>query len=111
MGLSLKGEWSLVLVYILGWFFNIVGEELWFRSYILPRQELAFGKAAWLVNGFMFTFNHLWQPWILIAILPASLLLAYVVQRRRNTWIGIIQHGLVNLSLVVILIAGAIGVR
>lgn len=111
MGSPLKGEWPLVLTYIVGWFFNVVGEEFWFRGYILPRQELAFGKAAWLVNGLMFTFNHLWQPWILIAILPTSLLLACVVQRRRNTWIGIIQHGLVNFSLVFILVAGAIGVR
>jgi membrane protease YdiL (CAAX protease family) len=111
MGLPLKGEWLLVLAYIIGWFFNIVGEELWFRGYILPRQELAFGKAAWLVNGLMFTFNHLWQPWILIAILPTSLLLAYVVQSRRNTWIGIIQHGLVNLGLVVVLIGGVIGLH
>jgi membrane protease YdiL (CAAX protease family) len=32
-------------------FFNIVGEELWWRGYIQPRQELAHGKLAWLVNG------------------------------------------------------------
>lgn len=109
MGMPLKGQWGLVLVYFIGWFLNIFGEEFWFRGYILPRQELAFGKTAWLVNGLMFTFNHLWQPWILIAILPSSLLLAYVVQLRKNTWIGIIQHGFVNFSLLVILIGGAIG--
>jgi membrane protease YdiL (CAAX protease family) len=110
MDMPMKGEWLLVLLYIIGWFFNIFGEEFWFRGYILPRQELAFGSFAWLANGLMFTFNHLWQPWILIAILPSSLLLAYVVQKRRNTWIGIIQHGLVNLSLVIVLLAGAIGI-
>lgn len=109
MGVSLKGQWGLVLVYLLGWFFNIVGEEFWFRGYLLPRQELAFGRFAWLVNGLMFVFNHLWQPWIMIAILPTSLLLAYVVQARRNTWIAIIQHGIVNFSLLVFLIIGALG--
>jgi membrane protease YdiL (CAAX protease family) len=110
MGMPMKGQWLLVLFFIIGCFFNIFGEEFWFRGYILPRQELAFGSTAWLANGLMFTFNHLWQPWILIAILPSSLLLAYVVQKRRNTWIGIIQHGFVNLSLVFVLIAGAIGI-
>ncbi|MGW8226014.1 MAG: CPBP family intramembrane glutamic endopeptidase, partial [Anaerolineales bacterium] len=91
MGLSITGQWWVIGVYFLGWFLNIFGEEFWFRGYILPRQEMAFGKRAWLANGLMFTFNHLWQPWIMIAILPVSLLLVYVVQRRRNTWIGIIQ--------------------
>lgn len=109
MGMPLEGAWLLVLVYFIGWFFNIFGEEFWFRGYILPRQELAFGKIAWLVNGLMFTLNHLWQPWILVAILPSSLLLAYVVQSRKNTWIGILQHGFVNLGLLLFLIGGAIG--
>lgn len=109
MGMQLKGQWWIVLVYFIGWFFNIFGEEFWFRGYILPRQELAFGRSAWLVNGLMFTLNHLWQPWILIAILPSSLLLAYAVQSRKNTWISIIQHGVVNISLMVILTGGVIG--
>ena len=110
MEVPMKGQWHLVLFYFIGWFFNIFGEEFWFRGYILPRQELAFGSIAWLVNGLMFTINHLWQPWIFIAMLPSALLLAYVVQKRRNTWISIIQHGLVNLSLVIILLAGAMGI-
>lgn len=109
MGMPLKGQWGLVLVYFVGWFLNIFGEEFWFRGYILPRQELAFGKIAWLVNGLMFTFNHLWEPWILIAILPSTLLLAFVVQTRKNTWIGILQHGIVNISLLFYLIGGVIG--
>jgi hypothetical protein len=32
-----------------------------------------------------------------------------VVQRRRNTWIGIIQHGLMNLSLFVYVLLGVSG--
>jgi membrane protease YdiL (CAAX protease family) len=109
MGMPLKGQWGLVLVYFIGWFMNIFGEEFWFRGYILPRQELAFGALAWLVNGLMFTFNHLWEPWILIAILPSTLLIVYIVQKRGNTWISIIQHGVVNLSLLIYLLGGAAG--
>jgi membrane protease YdiL (CAAX protease family) len=109
MELPLKGQWWVVVVYFIGWFFNIVGEELWFRSYILPRQEMAFGRTAWLVNGLMFALNHIWQPWIILAILPSSLLLAYVLQTRKNTWIAILQHGFVNLGLLFFLIGGVIG--
>jgi membrane protease YdiL (CAAX protease family) len=45
----------------------------------------------------------------LISILPASMLLAYAVQSRQNTWIGLLQHGFVNSGLLVFLILGAIG--
>jgi membrane protease YdiL (CAAX protease family) len=110
MNMPLYGAWWLVPVYFVGWLFNILGEEFWFRGYIFPRQELAFGRLAWMVNGLMFTLNHLWQPWILVAILPSSLLLAYVVQSRKNTWIGILQHGFVNIGLLFYLLAGVFGI-
>jgi len=32
---------------------NVVGEELCWRGYVLPRQEAALGRAAWLLNGCM----------------------------------------------------------
>lgn len=78
--MPLKGQWGLVLVYFMGWFLNIFGEELWFRGYILLQQELAFKNIAWLVKGLMFTHNHLWQPWIMISILLVSLLHAWALQ-------------------------------
>jgi membrane protease YdiL (CAAX protease family) len=109
MGLSLKGQWWVVGVYILGWVFNIIGEEFWFRGYLLPRHELAFGKSAWLVNSLMFWLNHLNQPWILIQILPAILVQVYIVQVRKNTTIAIIQHGFVNSLTIFFLIQGVIG--
>ena len=109
MGMPLKGNWWIVVVYFIGWFFNIVGEEFWFRGYILPRQELAFGKNAWVVNALMFTLTHIYQPWILIAILPSILLLVYVVQTHKNTWISIIQHGVVNIGVLILLVVGVVG--
>ncbi len=108
MGLPLKGKWWVVAVYILGLFFNIVGEEFFFRGYLLPRQELAFGHLAWLVNALSFWSIHIYQPWVLIQILPAVLLLVYIVQRRKNTTISIIQHGFVNSLAVIFLIGGVI---
>ena len=46
MGILLKGKWWIVLGYLGGLFFNIFGEEFWWRGYILPRQELVMGKYA-----------------------------------------------------------------
>jgi membrane protease YdiL (CAAX protease family) len=109
MGLALQGQWWVVLVYALGVFFNIIGEEFLFRGYFLPRQELAYGKHAWIVNSLMFWVLHIYQPWILIATLPTILFQVYIVQVRKNTWISIIQHGFVNSVPIFFLIAGVVG--
>lgn len=109
MGMALKGQWWVVGIFTLGWFFNIVGEEFLFRGYLLPRQEIALGKSAWLLNTVVFWFIHIYQPWVLIQVLPAMLLLIYIVQVRKNTWISIIQHGFVNSLTIFVLIAGVAG--
>lgn len=52
MGVPLLGSWWVPVYYAsLMLVFNIGGEELWWRGYVLPRQELAFGKLAWVVHG------------------------------------------------------------
>lgn len=76
---------------------NILGEEFVWRGVVLPRQEVTFGRTAWLVNGAAHLLLHLptGVP-ILVALWPTALILPYVVQRRRNTWIGVIVHGALN---------------
>jgi membrane protease YdiL (CAAX protease family) len=108
MGMALKGRWWVPAVFLFGWFLNVFGEEFWFRGYLLPRQEPAFGSLAWLVNALMFTFTHVWQPWNLLTILPGALFGVYVAQRRQNTWILIIVHGIMNISLFFVLLAGVL---
>ena len=108
-GMHLDGKWWVVIAYFIFWVFNILGEEFFYRGWLLPRQELAFGRFAWLVNGLMFTFQHWLQPWNFLCILPGALFAVFVVQGRRNTWIMIIQHGLMNVSLLVYIILGAAG--
>jgi membrane protease YdiL (CAAX protease family) len=109
MGMSITGLGWLSLVYLIGWLLNIFGEELWFRGYILPRQEVAFGNRAWVANGLMFTLNHIWQPWNLLLILPGALVGAFVVQRRKNTWILIVSHGLANAILLIVIVLNGVG--
>jgi membrane protease YdiL (CAAX protease family) len=95
-GGTLKGNWLLVVISVLVLFFNIFGEELWWRGYLLPRQEVVYGRSAWIMHGLLWTFFHVFKYWELIAILPVSLALSFVVQYRRNTWFGILAHLAVN---------------
>jgi len=41
----------LILFQLLFLFFNIFGEEFWWRGYILPRQEIVYGHYTWIVHG------------------------------------------------------------
>lgn len=106
--MPLQGKWWLIVIYSFGWFLNIAGEEFWYRGWMLPRQEVAFGKYAWIINGLMFNFQHTFQPWNMLAMLPGSLFVSYAVQRQRKTWMSIIWHGLVNVSLLIFIIQGVI---
>jgi len=76
---------------------NILGEELLWRGYVLPRQELVFGKSAWLVNAILWLLYH-WSINLptMVLILPTTLIVPWIVQRRQNTWVGILIHGIFN---------------
>jgi membrane protease YdiL (CAAX protease family) len=107
-GMPLKGQWWVIGVYLIGWLLNIAGEEFWYRGWMLPRQEEAFGKYAWIINGLMFNFQHTFQPWNLLAMLPGSLFVSYAVQRRGKTWMSILWHGLLNINLLFFMIQGVV---
>ncbi len=109
MGMSLKGAWWFVVLYVIGWVINISGEELWYRGFMLPRQKLAHNHLGWLANGLSFWFLHIVWKWNLIALLPGSLILSYVAQRQKTTWVGIIAHGVLNFSPIVAIAAGVLG--
>jgi membrane protease YdiL (CAAX protease family) len=91
---------------------NILGEELWWRGYILPRQERALGAWAWVVNGVFWAAFHIFYHSTLysfVSFLPGTLALAFVAQRTRNTWPGIIAHTVVNSALPLMILRGIAG--
>ena len=106
-GVPIKGNWWLVLFW-LGWLIiNIGCEEILWRGYALPLQEKYFGKYAWLVNGICWNILiHFFMRWNFIVLMPISLITPYLVQKYKNTWIGVIIHGTGNLLFFVILIPG-----
>jgi membrane protease YdiL (CAAX protease family) len=76
---------------------NIMGEEFLWRGVILPRQEAAFGRWAWLANGLGWLGFHLaFGPSVLFVLWPTTFIIPYIVQRRRNAWIGVVIHAALN---------------
>lgn len=108
-GGSIAGDWDIVLLYLVAFFFNIAGEELWWRGYLLPRQELAFGKPAWLLHGLLWTAFHAFKWWDLLGLLPVCLAISFSAQRLKNNWPSLIAHALFNGLSLVVVIAGVAG--
>jgi membrane protease YdiL (CAAX protease family) len=76
---------------------NIVGEELWWRGYIQPRQEPVFGRSTWIVQGILHGLFHVsFGPGVLLVLLPVVFCIPWAVQRTRNTAVGIVVHGGIN---------------
>lgn len=113
IGAPLLGNWLIVIIQSIFFFFNIAGEELWWRGYIFPRQELVHGRWTWLVHGLLWLGFHLiFYPWAIFLLLPGCLVISYVTQRTQNTWPAIIIHGIANgIGLVgaIALVAGLVG--
>lgn len=108
-GGQIQGQWELVLLFAVTFFFNIAGEELWWRGYILPRQELAFGRQAWLLNGLLWAAFHAFKWWDVLALIPICLLIAYSAQKLQSNWAAVIAHTLFNLSGFVVILAAVAG--
>lgn len=75
---------------------NILGEELWWRGYILPRQELVYGRSTWIIHGLLWACFHAFKPWAVIPMFFVCPIYAFVAQRSKNNWTTIIMHFLIN---------------
>jgi len=92
-----KGRYWLLLIWLPYWILNILGEEFLWRGVMLPRQEIAFGKYAWLIHGFGWGLFHIAFGWqLLITLIPLIFIQSFIVQKTKNSWIGVIMHGGLN---------------
>lgn len=106
---GLSGNWIALVAYIAFLFFNVFGEELWWRGYILPRQELTFGKWVWLIHGLLWTLFHVFKWWDILGLLPLTLMIPFLVWRHKNTTIGIVIHFLINGFGLIPILIGVLG--
>jgi membrane protease YdiL (CAAX protease family) len=77
-------------------FMNIISEELWWRGYILPRQEKQHGRYAWAIHGVLWAFFHAFKWWAVPFMLFTSWIIPLIAQRIGNTTPGIIIHLAIN---------------
>ncbi len=89
----------LMITMVFGFVFNgIVGpivEELYFRGYLMPRLS-RLRMWAPLISTFLFSLYHFFTPWQNPLRIAAILPLSYAVWWKRNVWIGIYVHCLLN---------------
>jgi uncharacterized protein len=102
----LHGAWGWFAL-IVGMFVlnTVVGEELLFRGYLLPRMQAAFGRRDWVVNGLLFAGYHLHVPWAAPAALLDAVALSYSSRRYRSALVGIAVHSVQSVFLTVAVLA------
>ncbi len=83
-------------------------EELYFRGHLLPRLS-RFGRWAPVINVALFSLYHLWTPWMFFSRLILLIPMVYIVKWKRNIYIGMIAHCLLNLIGTAVLFAQLLG--
>ena len=99
MDFNLYSQSALFVMWIAYLGFNCILapliEELYFRGYLLPKIS-DIGKWAPILNIILFSLYHFFSPWQnpvrIIALFP----MVYLVWWKKNVYLGIIIHGIVN---------------
>jgi membrane protease YdiL (CAAX protease family) len=77
--------------------FGPVVEELYFRGFLLPRMACR-GRWAPFVHTVLFSLYHFFTPWQNPLRIAALTPMSYAVWWKKNIYIGIIVHCVMNLS-------------
>ena len=109
--ISLDGNFLFVAIYFfIGLIFNIFGEEIYYRGFLLPRMRGVFGKWDWVANGVLFTLKHVYQRWLYPGILVGGLSFAFTFGPLGSLPLAMIFHWVGNfLFPMVFLFMAALG--
>lgn len=109
---ELEANYGFVLLYLaIGLVFNILGEEIYYRGYLLPRMRGVFGKWDWVANGVLFTLKHVYQRWMYPGILVGALAFAFAAGPLGSLPLAMAFHWIGNfLFQMVFLVMAALGV-
>lgn len=110
--ITLKGNYLFVLLYfIIGLVFNIFGEEVYYRGFLLPRMRGTFGRWDWVANGVLFTLKHVYQRWLFPGILVGGLGFAFAAGPLGSLPLAMVFHWVGNfLFNMIFLVMAALGV-
>ncbi|MEA2222252.1 MAG: protease family protein [Solirubrobacteraceae bacterium] len=102
----LAGSWGwFAIIAALAVFNTVLGEELLFRGFLLPRMNGVFGRRDWVANGVLFAVYHLHMPWVIPAALLDTFILAYPSRRYRSALIGIAVHSAQSVVILALVLA------
>jgi len=105
----LKGYELFFLLFMpIFWFFNYVGEEILWRGYLYPRQEIIFRKKTWIINGLLHGVFHFYMELPVLIFLPILLSIPFVYNKTRNTSAVIIMHALLGVPMDFLLAIGVL---
>jgi membrane protease YdiL (CAAX protease family) len=109
--IALQGNVFFVLLYfVIGLVFNIFGEELYYRGFLMPKMRGVFGSWDWVANGVLFTLKHAYQRWLYPGILVSGLGFAFTFGPLGSLPLAMIFHWIGNyLFQMVFLVMAAFG--
>ncbi len=95
---NLAGNYIFFIMFFIvyGLIFNAIGEELYYRSFLLPKMRAVFGSWDWVANGVLFALKHIYQRWIYLGILPGGLALAFVGGPIGSVYLSTVAHWVAN---------------
>lgn len=101
----LSGAWGWFAVLLVMTLFNtVLGEELLFRGYLLPRMNGVFGRRDWIANGVLFGLYHLHRWWAIPGLLVGALTYAWPAKHFRSAPVAIAVHSAQSLVVVALVL-------
>jgi len=87
------GRLWIVGLWAVYWPVNILGEELVWRGILLPRMAARLGGGGWALNAVLWGAFHVgFGPGNLLVLVPTLVLVPWLAQRRRSTWLAVLLH-------------------
>ena len=110
--MTLQGNFLFVLLhFVVGLVFNIFGEELYYRGFLMPKMRGVFGSWDWVANGVLFTLKHVYQRWLFPGILIGGLGFAFAFGMLGSLPLAMLFHWIGNfLFQTIFLVMAALGV-
>jgi membrane protease YdiL (CAAX protease family) len=91
--ITFAGNYIFLAVFVVyGLVFNIIGEELYYRSVLLPKMRGVFGKWDWVANGVLFELKHVYTRWLWGTGIFSSLAFALLGGPVGSVWLAMILH-------------------
>ncbi|WP_096185776.1 CPBP family intramembrane glutamic endopeptidase [Evansella halocellulosilytica] len=108
-GVSLKGNWKLLMIFVPIHLVAMFSEEMIWRGYLLPIQEMMFGNMAWVINGLLWAWVlHIALKWHIIGMIPSMMIAPLIAQLTQSTLASFAVHAIGNAPLWIVLLIGVL---